>query len=92
MRIAATRIGRAIVASGLTVTGGFAVLAFSGFPLLEAFGKVTALNVGLALLSALIVLPPLLVWLDQRMGLLWRPSASPRPSPGEAAPLPRSDA
>jgi hypothetical protein len=66
MHTAATRIGRAILASGLTVTGGFGVLAFSGFPLLDAFGKVTALNVGMALASALIVLPPLLVWLDER--------------------------
>jgi hypothetical protein len=69
MHAAAMRIGRAITASGLTATGGFAVLAFSGFPLLDAFGKVTALNIGLSLLSALIVLPPLLVWLDER-GLL----------------------
>lgn len=69
MHTAAMRIGRAITASGLTATGGFAVLAFSGFPLLDAFGKVTALNIGLSLLSSLIVLPPLLVWLDER-GLL----------------------
>jgi hypothetical protein len=40
--------------------------------LLDAFGKVTALSIGLALLSALVVLPPLLVWLDER-GLLPRP-------------------
>jgi predicted RND superfamily exporter protein len=65
MHTAAMRIGRAITASGLTATGGFAVLAFSGFPLLDAFGKVTALNIGLSLLSALIVLPPLLVWLGR---------------------------
>ena len=62
---ASTRIGRAIAASGLTTIGGFGVLAFSGFPLLESFGIVTALNVGIALLSALIVLPPLLVWADE---------------------------
>ena len=65
MSKASLRIGRAIAASGLTVMGGFAVLAFSDFPLLDNFGKVTALNIGLSLLSTLILLPPLLVWADE---------------------------
>lgn len=65
MASASLRIGRAIAASGLTVMGGFAVLAFSDFPLLDNFGRVTALNVGLSLLSTLILLPPLLVWSDE---------------------------
>lgn len=65
MDLASHRIGRAITASGLTVMGGFGVLAFSGFPLLESFGQVTALNIGLSLLSALLVLPALLVWADE---------------------------
>jgi predicted RND superfamily exporter protein len=86
MHTAAMRIGRAITASGLTATGGFAVLAFSGFPLLDAFGKVTALNIGLSLLSALIVLPPLLVWLDERGLIRVTPPEQP---PGELpAPAP----
>ncbi len=67
---ASLRIGRAITASGLTVVGGFSVLAFSGFPLLENLGQVTALNMSLALLSALVVLPPLLIWLDEDVGLV----------------------
>jgi hydrophobe/amphiphile efflux-3 (HAE3) family protein len=70
MQTAALRIGRAITVSGLTVMGGFAVLAFSNFPLLVDFGKVTALDMGLALLSTLIVLPPLLIWLDEGIGLV----------------------
>jgi predicted RND superfamily exporter protein len=65
MASASLRIGRAIAASGLTVMGGFAVLAFSNFPLLDNFGRVTALNVGLSLLSTLILLPPLLIWADE---------------------------
>jgi hydrophobe/amphiphile efflux-3 (HAE3) family protein len=70
MQTATLRIGRAITVSGLTVMGGFAVLAFSNFPLLTDFGKVTALDMGLALLSTLIVLPPLLIWLDEGVGLV----------------------
>jgi predicted RND superfamily exporter protein len=38
--------------------------------LLEDFGKVTALDMGLAVLSTLIVLPPLLIWLDEGIGLV----------------------
>ncbi|OGO51168.1 MAG: hypothetical protein A2148_08825 [Chloroflexi bacterium RBG_16_68_14] len=67
---ASMRIGRAIIASGLTTIGGFGVLAFSGFPLLESFGIVTTLNVAIALLSTLIVLPPLLVWADEETHLV----------------------
>ncbi len=66
---ASGRIGVAFAASGLTVVGGFGALAFSGFPLLDSFGVVVALNVAVALVSALVVLPPLLLWLDRRIGL-----------------------
>jgi|CXWL01.1.fsa_nt_gi hydrophobe/amphiphile efflux-3 (HAE3) family protein len=68
MSTASLRIGRAIAASGLTVMGGFAVLAFSNFPLLDNFGKVTAVNIGICLLSTLVLLPPLLVWADEAQG------------------------
>jgi uncharacterized protein len=52
------------VASGLTTVGGFAVLALSSYPLLRDFGIVVSLNVLVALVSALVVLPPLLMWAD----------------------------
>lgn len=58
------RIGRAFVASGFTLVGGFGVLAFSPVPLLRDFGIVVALDVLFALASTLILLPPLLVWAD----------------------------
>jgi hypothetical protein len=59
------RIGRAFVASGLTLVGGFGVLAFSPMPLLRDFGIVVALAVLFALASTLVLLPPLLVWADE---------------------------
>jgi predicted RND superfamily exporter protein len=65
MATASRRIGRAIMASGLTVMVGHAVLAFSDFPLLDNFGRVNALNIGVSLISTLILLPPLLVWADE---------------------------
>jgi hydrophobe/amphiphile efflux-3 (HAE3) family protein len=58
--LAVRRIGRAFLASGLTLLGGFVVLGFSPMPLLVDFGVVVALDVALALVSVLVVLPPLL--------------------------------
>ena len=67
MLTAVGRIGRAIGASGLTVTAGFATLIFSDFPALRDFGWVTVVTVLFALVSALVVLPPVVVWLDERI-------------------------
>jgi predicted RND superfamily exporter protein len=74
------RIGRAFVASGLTLVGGFAVLVLSPMPLLRDFGIVVALAVAFALLTALTFLPPLLAWTDHR-GWLRVTHASAAPSP-----------
>jgi hypothetical protein len=60
------RLGRAFVASGLTLVGGFAVLMLSPMPLLRDFGIVVALDVLFALATTLVLLPPLLVWADER--------------------------
>ena len=58
--------GRAFIVSGLTAIAGVAVLSFSSLPLLRDFGRIVAMNVAVALLSALVVLPPMLVWADKR--------------------------
>jgi len=59
------KIGRAIVASSLTDIGGFtALLAAGGFLMLRDFGIMTVINVSLALVSTLVVLPALLVSVD----------------------------
>ena len=59
------RIGRAFVASGLTLIGGFAVMALSPMPLLRDFGIVVAIDVLIALACALAIMPPLLRWTDR---------------------------
>jgi hydrophobe/amphiphile efflux-3 (HAE3) family protein len=65
MVTAMTKIGRAIVASGLTVIGGFgALLVAKDFIILRDFGIVTMINVGFALVSTLFVLPSLIVLVD----------------------------
>jgi len=63
---AASRTGRAFFTSALTTIGGFAVLIGSALPLLRDFGIIVTLNVAIALLAALVVMPPLSVWVDLR--------------------------
>jgi hypothetical protein len=60
------RTGRAFIVSALTAISGVAVLSLSSLPLLRDFGRIVAMNVTVALLSALVVLPPLLVWAERR--------------------------
>jgi uncharacterized protein len=73
----AARTGRAFIVSALTAIAGIAVLSFSSLPLLRDFGRIVAMNVAVALLSALVVLPPMLVWADRRnwvsRGLIRKP-------------------
>src|SRR5665213_1055764 len=66
MDATARRTGRAFMVSGMTAIAGVAVLGVSSMPLLSDFGIIVAINITVALLSALIVLPPILVWADQR--------------------------
>lgn len=66
IEVTAARTGRAFIVSAMTATAGVAVIATSSLPLLRDFGIIVALNVVVALLSALVILPPMLVWADQR--------------------------
>ena len=81
---ASARTGKAFVTSALTTVGGFAVLMFSSLPLLRDFGAIVALNVAVALLAALVVQPPVLVWMDERGWLLKAGDRSPDDEPSPA--------
>ena len=90
MDVTASRTGRAFIVSAVTAIAGVAVIATSSLPLLRNFGQIVALNVSIALVSALVILPPMLVWADRRdwvsRGLvpadrLYRGSAQPATSP-----------
>ncbi len=90
MTVTASRTGRAFMVSAMTAVGGIAVIATSSMPMLRDFGIVMALNVAVALLSALIVLPPVLVWAEGHgwvsRGLL-RPVPEPIEYDGSVLPL-----
>lgn len=60
-----TKIGKAIVASGLTTIGGFSVLMASQFIILRDFGLMTVINITLALISTFVILPPIIILLDR---------------------------
>jgi hydrophobe/amphiphile efflux-3 (HAE3) family protein len=64
--VAESRTGRAFVASALAIITGVVVLVASPLPLLRDFGLITSVNVAVALLSALVVLPPIMIWADDR--------------------------
>ncbi|HEX6567534.1 MAG TPA: MMPL family transporter [Acidimicrobiales bacterium] len=66
IEVTASRTGRAFIVSALTAVSGVAVIAFSSLPLLRDFGMIVAMNVAVALLSALVFLPPMLVWAEER--------------------------
>lgn len=66
MDVTAARTGRAFIVSAMTAVAGVAVISFSSLPLLRNFGIFIALKVTIALLAALIVLPPLIIWADKR--------------------------
>lgn len=88
--LGAVRIGRAFVASGLTVVGGFAVLGLSSYPLLRDFGILVALNVVVALVCALAVLPPLLMWADANRRLTRFPPGASAAPPAEPRVAPKA--
>jgi len=67
MSRAVSRIGRAIAASGLTVVAGFAALIASSFPAIREFGEVTVIDVLLALVATIVVVPPLALFLIPRI-------------------------
>lgn len=83
-RVAAQRTGRAFFTSALTTLGGFAVLMFSSLPLLADFGMVVTINIAVALLSALVVVPPLVKEADRR-GLLAMGAAGDDTAPSPTA-------
>ena len=66
LRRAYARTGAAVLASGATAIAGFAVLIASDVQMLRDFGFVTVIDLGVALLGVMLVLPAALVWSERR--------------------------
>ncbi len=59
-------VGRAIITTSVVLTGGFLVLALSGFRVNFSMGLLTAFAISFALLADLFFLPPLLMWVERK--------------------------
>jgi uncharacterized protein len=72
LRRSYARTGAAVLASGLTAIAGFATLIVTAipglgnydFPMLRDFGFVTVIDLAVALLGVMLVLPAVLVWAE----------------------------
>ncbi|MCK5732180.1 MAG: MMPL family transporter, partial [Tenericutes bacterium] len=53
-------MSKPIIVSAITTIGGFSALVFSDFEILSNFGIMTLINISLALISSIVVLPALL--------------------------------
>ncbi len=66
LRRAYSRTGAAVLASAATAIAGFAVLIASDIQMLRDFGLVTVVDLAVALLGVMVVLPAALVWIEDR--------------------------
>ncbi len=66
LRRAYARTGAAVLASGITAIAGFAVLVASEIQMLRDFGAVTVVDLSVALIGVLLVLPATLLLLEDR--------------------------
>jgi predicted RND superfamily exporter protein len=66
LRAAYARTGAAVLASGATAIAGFAVLIASDVRMLRDFGLVTVIDLAVALLGVMVVLPAALSWTERR--------------------------
>jgi predicted RND superfamily exporter protein len=81
LRRAYSRTGMAVLASGITAIAGFAVLIATDIRMLRDFGIVTVIDLSVALLGVLVLLPAALVWMEGRRVPELRPRAGARPAP-----------
>ena len=66
VRAAGEGTGTALVASAVSSSVGFGILAFAPMPLFAAYGLLTAIMIGMALVATLLVLPSLLILVSPR--------------------------
>ena len=64
LRRAYSRTGVAVIASGITAIAGFATLIATDIRMLRDFGIVTVIDLSVALVGVLIILPAALVWAE----------------------------
>ena len=86
LRRAYSRTGMAVLASGITAIAGFAALTATDIRMLRDFGIVTVVDLGVALIGVLLVLPAALVWAETRFVRNTGPELSRDERPAEHKP------
>ena len=66
VRYAFTTVGRALIITSVVLVAGFLVLAASSFEINSAMGLLTAIVITLALAADFLLLPPLLMKLEEK--------------------------
>ena len=77
------RTGAAVLASGITAIAGFAALIASDIRMLRDFGLVTVVDLGVALIGVMLVLPAALIWAEGGFRLPRLRAGGLRPLRGE---------
>lgn len=80
VRAAAEGTGTALVASAISSAIGFGILALAPMPLFAAYGLLTAIMIGLALVATLLVLPSLLMLVTPEAAAEKLPEAAAEPT------------
>ncbi len=70
--------GAAVIASGVTAIAGFAALIVSDIRMLRDFGILTVVDLSVALIGVMLLLPAALVWAEEHGPFGWR-DLDPRP-------------
>ena len=65
VRYAFSTVGAALIVTSIVLTAGFTILAQSTFGFNGGMGKLSAIIIALALAADLLLLPPLLMFLDR---------------------------
>ena len=78
MHYALSTVARALIVTSITLTAGFLVLATSDFNLNVTSGVLIAIVVSSAVIYDLLMLPGLVVWLDEKLGASGAPACCAR--------------
>jgi len=81
--LALTTVGRGIVFNALAVVLGFSILSFSNFLPVQFFGFLVVVSIAACMLAAMVLMPPLVVWLNPRFA---RPVPAPKAAPEAVRP------
>jgi predicted RND superfamily exporter protein len=84
-QVALATVGRGVFFNAAAVILGFSVLAVSNFLPVRFFGFLVVVSIAACLLTALVLMPPLMAWLDPRFARpVSAPYALPAPLPSQA--------